>query len=407
MLTAAARRARQTARECLRGASVLSREASTALEDSLAQRLAQSAGNARVSSPALDHLWRRECAKWSHATALFVQHAVSFARARALPNKPPTVVEVLPDLSEPHGGGRTVLRVILSDSTRWYYKPRDGRSDAAWTHLVEAINRSGFSPSLRATEIHIGHRHCWSREVRRRRWRTPEEEARFFRRTGALLGLAHRLRAVDLHRENIVVSGEFPVLVDAETFFHPRVKMPPAFLRDRESMFATGIISRRGFHSRRGDANFIGSLRTRRWPDRAAAERLADEVAAGFVAIEEFLKTRRRNDEVARAMTAFGRIRPRCIHRPSACYWSLLNAWRGMSVTTASGSPDLEFLKRYLDDGLCTRAVLASEVRQLAAGDIPWFRAAPARPRRAQTPRQRVRFLADVRRALLAGFDPG
>ena len=41
---------------------------------------------------------------------------------------------------------------------------------------------------------------------------------RFYRRQGALLALLYALEATDFHAENLIASGEFPVLIDLETF---------------------------------------------------------------------------------------------------------------------------------------------------------------------------------------------
>src|SRR5205807_3076272 len=52
-----------------------------------------------------------------------------------------------------------------------------------------------------------------------------EAVLRCYRRYGALLGLAHGLGTSDLHHENVIVSGEHPIVIDAETILKARLSL--------------------------------------------------------------------------------------------------------------------------------------------------------------------------------------
>jgi type 2 lantibiotic biosynthesis protein LanM len=52
-----------------------------------------------------------------------------------------------------------------------------------------------------------------------------EQIQRFFERQGAYLAILYLLGATDIHRENLIASGEHPVVVDLETLFHPRLSV--------------------------------------------------------------------------------------------------------------------------------------------------------------------------------------
>ena len=49
---------------------------------------------------------------------------------------------------------------------------------------------------------------------------------RYFRRQGRSLALAPVLGAVDLHYENVIAAGEYPIIVDLETLFHAAAPPP-------------------------------------------------------------------------------------------------------------------------------------------------------------------------------------
>lgn len=57
----------------------------------------------------------------------------------------------------------------------------------------------------------------WSREVRRQPLSSPHEAEAYYTRIGQLLFLAYLMQISDLHYENVIPHGGYPVLVDFET----------------------------------------------------------------------------------------------------------------------------------------------------------------------------------------------
>ena len=125
------------------------------------------------------------------------------------------VVHVEGGLSDPHCGGRSVLRVRFESGACVMYKPKDLRLDVAWHSLVERLNC--VAPvQLRAAVAIAGDGYGWTEFVDH----TPCDDAgcgRFFRRAGAWLALFHCFAAGDIHHENLVAAGDHPVPIDVET----------------------------------------------------------------------------------------------------------------------------------------------------------------------------------------------
>ena len=126
------------------------------------------------------------------------------------------VTHVEGGLSDPHHGGRAVLRVEFDDSSSVMYKPRDLRLDVAWHSLVERLNREA-PIELRAPEAIACEGYGWTEFIAHFGCNSEQECPRFFRRAGAWLALLHSFAASDIHHENIIAAGDQPVPIDVET----------------------------------------------------------------------------------------------------------------------------------------------------------------------------------------------
>ncbi|HEY7052855.1 MAG TPA: type 2 lanthipeptide synthetase LanM family protein [Mycobacterium sp.] len=119
------------------------------------------------------------------------------------------------DLSDPHNFGRSVRIIGFDDGSRVVYKPKDLRVDAAWCALVERLNRSA-PQQLRAAHVVACDGYGWAEFIEHSSCEEPQDIPLFFSRAGGLLALLHCLAAVDMHQENIIACGGFPVPVDLE-----------------------------------------------------------------------------------------------------------------------------------------------------------------------------------------------
>ena len=112
------------------------------------------------------------------------------------------VIHVQGGLSDPHRGGRAVLRIEFDDGSSVMYKPRDLRLDVAWQSLVERLNREG-PIELRTPEAISCEGYGWTEFIEHTGCDSEQDCQRFFRRAGAWLALLHCFAASDIHHENI------------------------------------------------------------------------------------------------------------------------------------------------------------------------------------------------------------
>ena len=309
----------------------------------------------------LARIWDAQIKGWSRFVVLFAQHATEFQGYRE--RQRGAIVELESDLSDLHDG-RSVTRVRFRKDGVWYYKPRNGCREAAWSHFLSAINAAGFRPHFFLPEVHPRMLHCWMRHVPHRKNRSGAGQRRLHFRVGALLYVAHCFRAVDLHAENFVLHGEHPVLIDCETLFHPETKLPEFAFVGEDDLGRTGMI---------GDSknHVLINSEILDFDDVAARER-RDELARGFRSMHGFLHHHAKKRPLQRAIERMRTERTRLILRPTILYSRLLEGALSPDCLRRPLGP-ARALHARLNDGLLPLSVVRREVRQLLRGDIPFF----------------------------------
>lgn len=131
------------------------------------------------------------------------------------------VADLQTRLSDPHHGGRTVMILTFTSGLKLVYKPRDIGLEAAWFGLLEWLNRNGAPLPLRPLRVLNRSTHGWVEFAEHSPCGNEEEARRYYRRSGMLLCLVYLLGGTDCHYQNVIASGEQPVLVDLEAVMHP------------------------------------------------------------------------------------------------------------------------------------------------------------------------------------------
>ncbi|MES2176460.1 MAG: type 2 lanthipeptide synthetase LanM family protein [Gemmatimonadota bacterium] len=126
------------------------------------------------------------------------------------------VVSANAGLSDAHSGGRTVAIVTFASGLRVVYKPRDLALESRWFRLLQWANDRGASPPLRPLKVLARPTHGWVEFAEQRACADVAEAERYYERAGMILALMHALGTTDLHDQNLVASGEQPMLIDLE-----------------------------------------------------------------------------------------------------------------------------------------------------------------------------------------------
>ncbi len=157
------------------------------------------------------------------------------------------VTELDPLAADAHAGGQFPVRVSF-ESGAVVYKPRPVGMGVAVHGVLDRLDDALPVPPFETPAYLPREGYGWMERIE---YREPADEAaveRYYERAGALLCVAYVLGLTDCHYENHLVSGEHPVVVDAETAFVPRID-PDAMLVEPEvaatvspSVLSTGLL---------------------------------------------------------------------------------------------------------------------------------------------------------------------
>jgi type 2 lantibiotic biosynthesis protein LanM len=209
-----------------------------------------------------------------------------------------SVVGLNPSLSDPHRGGRTVLALTFASGRKLVYKPKNMGTEAAYHRLLAWLDERGAPLPFKVLKVLARPTHGWVEFVEQLPCRERDEARRYYERAGMLLCLFYVLEGTDCHYENIIASGEYPVLIDTETLMHHRARaMIPeaenaqteAFERLGHSVLRSGLLPRWELSADRQTAYHISGLgeadeqelpvRTPKWV-RVNTDRMALEFAS-------------------------------------------------------------------------------------------------------------------------------
>ncbi len=145
-------------------------------------------------------------------------------------------------LGDSHQGGKSVSLLEFESGKKLLYKPKDLRIVSAFHAFLEELNQLGLSPQLKGYLVLPREGYGWEECVENSDCADSAAVSRYFIRGGMLLCLIYLLDGTDIHKENLIASGEFPILVDLETLFHSEV-VPPQFY---EASYAENFVFKTG-----------------------------------------------------------------------------------------------------------------------------------------------------------------
>jgi type 2 lantibiotic biosynthesis protein LanM len=137
---------------------------------------------------------------------------------------PGVLIQLKSQQGDLHRGGRSVAIAKFSSGFQVVYKPRRLSVDVHFQEFLNWINNRGNFPRFQTLKILDCGTYGWVEFVRAFSCSSKEEIELFYQRQGGYLALLYALEATDFHSENLMASGENPILVDLEALFHPRAK---------------------------------------------------------------------------------------------------------------------------------------------------------------------------------------
>lgn len=134
------------------------------------------------------------------------------------------VVAIQPSLSDPHNNRRSVIAVAFASGLKLIYKPRDLGLEEAYFKLLAWFNQRGVPLPFKLLKVLNYSTYGWVEFVKSLPCQDKQEVQRYYQRTGMVLCVLYILKASDCHHENLIASGEYPVLVDMEMLMHHQAR---------------------------------------------------------------------------------------------------------------------------------------------------------------------------------------
>jgi type 2 lantibiotic biosynthesis protein LanM len=331
------------------------------------------------------------------------------------------LLDIATGLGDPHRGRRSVTACRFAGDRTLMYKPRPVRAERALALLMADLDTGHELRLFKAPGLVDRHDYGWAEFVAHEPCTSAEEMRLYYLRCGALLGLLHVLGGTDVHNQNLVAHGAWPVLVDGETLFdRPSPREPDGGLvgygtieLSRDTVLAVGLLPNRFFVDSEAigiDFSGLGALPGQQFPrdspfwedagqdtmhlayrsgwfddsehlptDDDAPHALfgaADDVCDGFrLAVERLQEPTITPEGIIRR---FAGATVRLLFRPTAYYADMSACLAHPSRLSSTARTERELTALWADATGKPRpkkelAVAAAECESLQRGDVPAF----------------------------------
>ncbi|EGT5619764.1 type 2 lanthipeptide synthetase LanM [Clostridium perfringens] len=126
--------------------------------------------------------------------------------------------EISMSCGDTHNNGRTVFLLTLENQKKLLYKPHSLKNDFILENIIRFINsKCKLKYNLKTVDTLDCGNYGWQKFVESNECKTIEEVKNYMYRFGELICLCYALNTNDLHFENIIASGEYPIIIDSET----------------------------------------------------------------------------------------------------------------------------------------------------------------------------------------------
>lgn len=130
------------------------------------------------------------------------------------------VISLQTNMGDVHFEGQAVSILSFACGKSVVYKPKNMQMSLFFHSFLEKLNSLGIEPFLKLYPILVREDYGWEEKVENTSCHDLVEVERCFQRIGMYLCLVYLLNGTDIHYENIIISGEHPILIDLETLFH-------------------------------------------------------------------------------------------------------------------------------------------------------------------------------------------
>ena len=131
------------------------------------------------------------------------------------------ISDILCGLSDNHNNGKCVFIIETDKGQRVVYKPRDVSCEYSFNKLLKYLNQTFDCFSHKTFIVLSQTDHGWCETVNRESCESRNDLIEYYSHLGSIIALIYILGGTDFHNENIIASGNRPVVIDLETIISP------------------------------------------------------------------------------------------------------------------------------------------------------------------------------------------
>lgn len=119
------------------------------------------------------------------------------------------------DFGDSHNGGQTVA-IVYFENIKWIYKPKNLKKDKLYFSCLKVIN-DNLNVKYREPKIILRDNYSWQSFIEHLPCKNEVMINNYYYSLGIQACLLFILNANDMHFENLIANGEYPVFIDLET----------------------------------------------------------------------------------------------------------------------------------------------------------------------------------------------
>lgn len=157
------------------------------------------------------------------------------------------VVKMQSDISDSHKRGKTVSVLTFDNDISVVYKPRSLKGEKAYQDFLLYVSQGSTLKTKTFKIIDCGN-YGWEEFVESKPCVDMQQLRNYYYRFGVLIFQNYILNANDLHEENVIAYGEYPIVIDAETIIDNHIKLSEQNSREiineriRDSVLFSGLL---------------------------------------------------------------------------------------------------------------------------------------------------------------------
>ncbi|TDF38339.1 type 2 lantipeptide synthetase LanM [Alteromonadaceae bacterium M269] len=131
-----------------------------------------------------------------------------------------TIKAIEKSLGDSHCGGDSVSIIEFSNNSKVIYKPRSVSVERAFQNFITWFNQSS-SIEQKTFAVIEKQDYGWCEYVYAATMTEEKDVKNYFNRYGSMVALIEILKGTDIHFENLIASGAYPIVIDLETLCQP------------------------------------------------------------------------------------------------------------------------------------------------------------------------------------------